>query len=70
MVGGLPLKKMTTSGPGIPSNSLFTKYFSLLKEPRRTKNGNFQYPLEEILFLTISSMISGCMAVSEILRKK
>ena len=51
---------MTTSGPGIPSDSLFTKYFSTLKEPRRTKNGNFQYPLEEILFLTISSMISGC----------
>jgi len=30
-----------------------------LKEPRRTTNGNFQYPLEEILFLTISSIISG-----------
>jgi predicted transposase YbfD/YdcC len=50
---------MTTNGPGIPSNSLFTEYFSTLKEPRRTTNGNFQYPLEEILFLTISSIISG-----------
>jgi len=50
---------MTTSGPGIPSQSLFTQYFIPLKEPRRTTKGNFQYPLEEILFLTISSIISG-----------
>jgi predicted transposase YbfD/YdcC len=50
---------MTTNGPETPSNSLFTQYFSTLKEPRRTTNGNFQYPLEEILFLTISSIISG-----------
>jgi predicted transposase YbfD/YdcC len=50
---------MTTSGPGIPSKSLFTQYFSTLKEPRRTTKGNFQYPLDEILFLTISSIISG-----------
>lgn len=50
---------MTTSGPGIPSQSLFTQYFSTLKEPRRTTKGNFQYPLDEILFLTISSIISG-----------
>ena len=50
---------MTTSGPGIPSQSLFTQYFITLKEPRRTTKGNFQYPLEEILFLTISSIISG-----------
>jgi predicted transposase YbfD/YdcC len=50
---------MTTSGPGIPSQSLFIQYFITLKEPRRTTKGNFQYPLEEILFLTISSIISG-----------
>jgi hypothetical protein len=50
---------MTTSGPGIPSQSLFTQYFITLKEPRRNTKGNFQYPLEEILFLTISSIISG-----------
>lgn len=50
---------MTTSGPGTLSQSLFTQYFSTLKEPRRTTKGNFQYPLEEILFLTISSIISG-----------
>ena len=50
---------MTTNGPKTTSDSLFTQYFSTLKEPRRTTKGNFQYPLEEILFLTISSIISG-----------
>jgi len=30
---------MTTSGPGIPSQSLFTQYFITLKEPRRTTKG-------------------------------
>lgn len=50
---------MTTSGPLTPCQSLFTQYFSTLEEPRRTTKGNFQYPLEEILFLTISSVISG-----------
>jgi predicted transposase YbfD/YdcC len=50
---------MTTSGPAILSQSLFTQYFSTLKEPRRITKGNFLYPLDEILFLTISSIISG-----------
>ena len=30
-----------------------------MKEPRRTTKGNFKYPLQEILFLAISSTISG-----------
>ena len=50
---------MTTNGPGTPSKSLFTTHFSTLNDPRRTKKGNFQYPIEEVLFLTISSIISG-----------
>jgi predicted transposase YbfD/YdcC len=50
---------MTTTGPELPSKTLFTQYFKTLKEPRRNTNGNFQYPLDEILFLTISSIISG-----------
>lgn len=41
------------------SSSLFTNHFSTLKDPRRTTKGNYQYPLEEILFLTISSIICG-----------
>ena len=50
---------MITSGPETLSQSLFTQHFTTLKEPRRTTKGNFQYPLNEILFLTISSIISG-----------
>jgi predicted transposase YbfD/YdcC len=50
---------MTKNGPATTSSSLFTQYFGTLKEPRRTTKGNFKYPLEEILFLTISSIISG-----------
>ena len=47
-----------------PTNTLktcpvFKKYFSDLKDPRRTTKGNYFYPLEEILFLTISAIISG-----------
>lgn len=59
MAGGLPLKKMTTTGPEAATQTLFTEYFLTLKEPRRTTKGNFHYPLNEILFLTISSIISG-----------
>ncbi len=50
---------MITSGPETLSQYLFTQHFTTLKEPRRTTKGNFQYPLNEILFLTISSIISG-----------
>ena len=50
---------MTTSGPEPQPQSLFTQHFKTLEDPRRTTKGNFQYPLEEILFLTISSIISG-----------
>jgi predicted transposase YbfD/YdcC len=38
---------------------VFTSYFSSLKDPRRTHKGNFYYPLQEILFLTITAVISG-----------
>jgi len=38
---------------------VFTSYFSSLKDPRRTTKGNFFYPLQEILFLSISAVISG-----------
>ena len=38
---------------------VFQKYFSKLQDPRRTSKGNILYPLEEILFLCISAVISG-----------
>lgn len=37
----------------------FNNHFSTLKDPRRTSSGHFYYPLDEILFLTISAVISG-----------
>ena len=50
---------MTNNGPDSTSETLFTKHFSTLPEPRRTDRGNFQYPLEEILFLALASTICG-----------
>jgi len=52
---------MTSTGPE-PAKNLFKEHFSTLKDPRRTSKGNLMYPLEEILFLTISAVISGCTA--------
>jgi len=37
----------------------FSKYFNSLEDPRRIDKGHYYYPLEEILFLTISAVISG-----------
>lgn len=51
---------MTNSLKKTPKNPpVFTSYFTSLKDPRRTSKGNFNYPLQEILFLTISAVISG-----------
>jgi predicted transposase YbfD/YdcC len=41
------------------SNSLFIKHFTNMTEPRRTSKGNYGYPLNEIIFLVISAVISG-----------
>ncbi|RLD71986.1 MAG: ISAs1 family transposase [Bacteroidetes bacterium] len=49
-----------------PRNSLFMNEFSNLTDPRRTNKGNFIYPLNEILFLTISAVVSGMKGWSEI----
>ena len=59
MAEGLPCKKNDHTGLGNLTNTLFTIHFTDLEEPRRTTKGNFKYPLEEILFLTIYSIISG-----------
>jgi predicted transposase YbfD/YdcC len=50
---------MTDKGPGITKN-YFKESFKTLPEPRRNNKGNFIYPLEEILFLTISATVCGC----------
>ncbi len=38
---------------------LIDDYFKTLEDPRRIVKGNIHYPLNEILFLTISAAISG-----------
>lgn len=43
----------------IEQNVLLEKYFSNLEDPRRTNKGHFYYPLNEILFLVISAVVSG-----------
>lgn len=51
---------MTFSNPKNPKNfPVFHEYFTTLEEPRRTHKGRFFYPLEEILFLSISAVVSG-----------
>lgn len=39
---------------------VFSKHFSSLADPRRTNKGHLLYPFEEILFLPISAVLSGC----------
>jgi predicted transposase YbfD/YdcC len=52
------IKKMTTNGPRFTQQH-FTESFASLKDPRRTSKGNIIYPLDEMLFLTITSVICG-----------
>lgn len=40
-------------------SNLFLESFSSLQDPRRTHTGNIKYPLLEIVFLVISSVICG-----------
>ena len=42
-----------------PAHQVFSHYFSGMKDPRRTNKGHHLYPLEEILFLCISAVVSG-----------
>lgn len=43
----------------IELSTCFHTSFKKLNDPRRTTKGNFTYPLDEILFLVISAVISG-----------
>jgi len=42
-----------------PTNTLFINSFDKMNDPRRTNKGNHKYPLNEILLLVISAVISG-----------
>lgn len=50
---------MITQGPGLERN-IFQESFSSLQDPRRITKGNIKYTFSEILFLTLSAVISGC----------
>src|SRR5690606_258269 len=51
---------MPFSNPQLyPGFQVFSTYFSGVKDPRRTHRGHFLYPLEEILFLSVSAILSG-----------
>ena len=41
------------------NHPIFNNYFNSLQDPRRTNKGNFFYPLQEIIFLAISAVVSG-----------
>ena len=40
-------------------SNVFVESFSTLKDPRKTHIGNIKHPLNEILFLSISSVMCG-----------
>ena len=50
---------MTNNGPVSNDNNLFITTFSPLKDYRRTTKGNLKFSLNEIIFLTLSAVISG-----------
>ncbi len=43
-----------------PKTSLFIELTAQLVDHRRTNKGNIRYSLQEILFLTLSAVVSGC----------
>jgi hypothetical protein len=49
---------MTTSGPEL-ENLLIKDCFATFNDPRRTSKGNIKYSLEELIFLTLSAVVSG-----------
>lgn len=49
---------MTANGPEL-QNLLVKDCFTTLNDPRRTSKGNIKYSLEELIFLTLSAVVSG-----------
>ena len=58
--------KMPKNHESQNDNSLFIKHFKDMNDPRRINKGNYYYPLDEILFLVISAVISGANGWSSI----
>lgn len=49
---------MTNKGPE-SENLLVTDCFTSLNDPRRTSKGNIKYSLNELIFITLSAVVSG-----------
>jgi hypothetical protein len=49
---------MTTAAPEL-ENLLIKDCFTTLNDPRRTSKGNIKYSLEQLIFLTLSAVVSG-----------
>lgn len=50
---------MTKSNGPLEENLLITNCFSTLNDPRRISRGNIKYSLNELIFLTLSAVVSG-----------
>ena len=50
---------MATTPVSKSYDNYFVKFFSTLKDPRRTQKGNLQHNLLDIIFLVISAVVSG-----------
>jgi hypothetical protein len=48
---------MTTCGSEL-ENLLFKDCFATLNDPRRTSKGNIKYSLEDLIFRTLSAVVS------------
>ena len=54
-----PIKKMIKKRSPNAYSASFVEHFALIKDPRRTSKGNIIYPINEILFLVMSSVLCG-----------
>lgn len=59
--GSVIKKNYKHSGPG-----LFTHCFTPPKDPRRINKGNIRHSLNEVLFVSISAVICGCVGLESI----
>lgn len=57
----MPCSEITTK-----KFSVLSKYFSSLSDPRRISKGNYLYPLHELLFLSLSAVLSDAKSWGQV----
>jgi predicted transposase YbfD/YdcC len=62
----LVIKKMAKDIFSFGISPIFTHSFASLKDYRRLNRGNLKFPLQEIIFLTVSAVVSNCTTYEEI----